>query len=114
MNSSYSHSFRVLRFYIFFHDDTSGLDSVQTLFAVCLPGSVVRVIGEGDGPKWMLEDLLVRRFGRGHDVLMWDGFFLISGRVIRVGEEATGVTECPFLSVAFRFFLCVRLRIRAH
>ena len=70
LNGSYSHSFRILRLCFFFHNDTPGLDSMQDLFTVCLPGGEVGVVEESDCSKRMLEHLLGCRFDGGHDVLM--------------------------------------------
>jgi len=47
-----------------------GLDSVQDLFTVCLPGDEDGVIEESDYSKQILEHLLVCRFDGGYDVSM--------------------------------------------
>jgi hypothetical protein len=79
MNGSLGHSFRVFRLSFFSHDNSPGLDSMEDLFAVRLPAGIVRVIEKRDDAKRVLEDLLVRGIGRGHDDSMWktQRFFLI-------------------------------------
>ena len=67
MNVSLTHSFGLLRFFFFFHDDSPSLDSMKDLFTVCLSAGVVCVIKKSDGPKWVLEDFLV---GGGYDYSM--------------------------------------------
>jgi hypothetical protein len=59
MNGSLAHSFGVLRFFFFFHDDSPSLDSMEDLFAVRLPAGVVRVIEKADDAKRVFEDLLI-------------------------------------------------------
>jgi hypothetical protein len=77
MDSSLGHSFGVLRLSFFSHDNSPGLDSMQDLLAVCLPSGIVRVIKKCDNAKRVLEDLLVRGFGRGHDDLRSDRKFAL-------------------------------------
>jgi hypothetical protein len=67
MNGSLGHSFGVLRFLFFSHDNSPSLNSMKDLFTVCLPAGVIRVIEKSDDAKRMLEDFLVCGVGRGHD-----------------------------------------------
>jgi len=73
------HSFRILGFLLFFHDDPPCLDAMQDLFTIRLPGGIVRRVQEGDGSERMLEDLLVGGVGRRHaGRFQWgtDGVFI--------------------------------------
>jgi hypothetical protein len=77
MNGSLGHSFGVLRFSFFSHDNSPSLNSMEDLFAVRLPAGVVPVVEKRDNTKRVLEDLLVRGFGRGHDDLRSDRKFAL-------------------------------------
>jgi hypothetical protein len=51
---------RILRFLLLFNHNLPGLDAVQDLFAVCLPGGIVRGVEERDTSEGMLEGFFVR------------------------------------------------------
>jgi hypothetical protein len=59
---------------------------MEDLFAVRLPAGIVRVIEKRDDAKRVLEDLLVRGIGRGHDDSIGRGFL---DRLERRRGEAT-------------------------
>jgi hypothetical protein len=77
MNGSLGHSSAVLRFSFFSHDNSPSRNSKEDLFAVRLPAGIVRLVEKHDNTKQVLENLLLRGFGTGHDDLRSDRMFAL-------------------------------------